>query len=80
MPYEHYSLRNGCGPGGTGDAPLEDEDEECVEYGVDAHGGESGIHGALRTVGGAEHGVQPEIQVCDRVEGQQNEHVLVGVG
>lgn len=80
LPQQHHGLCRDGGQGGTTDAHVEHEDKQGGEHAVDADGAKGGVHGMSWAVGGAQQGVEAEVEVGDDVAREQHGHEVVGIG
>ena len=60
-------------------APIQHKDENRGEHAVKPHGAEGGEHGLLRTVGGAQQGVEPEVEMRHHISQKNDAHKVVGI-
>ena len=78
LPEQHHRLsRDGC-QGSPLNSPVEDEDEDGRKDAVQNHRSNRCHHRFLRTVCGAQHGVQSEIEVSHDVSEQNDGHEVSG--
>ncbi len=73
------SLCNDRRPGRSGDSPAEAEDENPVQDAVQPNGRQHERHGPSRITRCTEHVVESQVDVCDDISRQQNDHIAPGI-
>lgn len=79
--YEHGDcLCYYCRPGCSGNAHVEDKDEDRVQYCIEDHGEYRQTHRLFRTSGRAHRCIQTEVQMGDDVSDKYDGDVFLGIG
>ena len=80
LPRQRDALRDDGGDGGTLDAQSETVDEQRVEGGVEQHREDSGKHCRAGMPGGAQDGIEAEVEMGEDVAIENPLHILAGIG